>query len=754
MRQSALLFQRPAEILISSVFLVLNLLFTFAYFFVTPYSGFYFNPSDGTILTIFVEAESSAALQEGDVIGEIGGISWAKYAVNGKVIFFENAQPGEVVNVKVLRNDAELNVPWVFPGFNPAEFKNRFFNLWWLGYFFWAFGMLTQLFIRPRDTRWRLLSISSYLTGFWVVLGTTSASQVWGSSLLLHAVTWLMTPIYLHLHWVFPKPFSERSNWVWVALYLAGFALAAAELLHAISRLLYGLGFFLALVGSVILLVTHAVRQPAQRKDVALLAIALAIATFPSIILAVAGLTNAIPQIGPLALVFLPIIPGTYFFIVYRRQLGGLEARANRVFSIYLYLSLLGALILFLIGVSVLSPASQGALISFGALLTLLTALISVLGFPAFQRFVDQRLLGIKLPYQNLLETYSARIATSVSTQSLLQLLDEDVFPSLLVKQYAFVQFADDAPRVILVRGVEADQLPNLDDAPALTSLAGRFLLPEERRVPSWIRLILTLRAGEETLGLFLLGRRDPDDLYHADELPIFQSLADQTAIAMSNLLQEERLRSLYQSDIQRREQERLSLARELHDSILNQLAALRMNLGDTTPSPRFEQAYAEVVQRLREIVSDLRPPMLNYGLKLALEEFTQTLMERSENRLRVTLALLGEDQRYPPNVELHLFRIVQESCENAMHHAKATNIVITAQMDVQMASIEIKDDGVGFEMGERMDLNELLAHKHFGLAGIVERANLIKADASIQSAPAIGTRVRVSWRAPRNGQE
>jgi signal transduction histidine kinase len=517
--------------------------------------------------------------------------------------------------------------------------------------------------------------------------------------------------------------------------------------------LLYGLGFFLALVGSVILLVAHAIRQPAQRRDVALLAIAFALASFPSIILAVAGVANKIPQIGPLALVSLPIIPATYFFIVYRRQLGELETRANRAFSIYLYLCLLGALLLFLLAVSALSPISQGALMFSGALFTLLTALVSVLGFPIFQRLVDQRLLGIKLPYQNLLETYSARIATSASTASLIQLLEQDVFPSLLVRQYAFVEVSGDAPRVVLVRGVEVGQLPNLDDAPALTSLAGHFILPEDGHPHSWIRLILTLRAGEETLGLWLLGRRDPDDLYHADEIPIFQSLADQTAIALSNLLQEERLRSLYQSDIQRREQERLTLARELHDSVLNQLAALRMNLGDTKPSPRFEEAYEGVVQRLREIVSDLRPPMINYGLKLALEELAQTLMERNENRLRVTLALVGEERQYPPNITLHLFRIVQESCENAMHHAKASNIVITAQWDERGIVIEIKDDGVGFEMGERMDLNELLAHKHFGLAGIVERANLIEADASIQSAPETGTRVRVVWRAAAEGQ-
>jgi len=752
MRQNAPLFQRSSELWLSLAFLGLNLLFTYAIFFVMPYSGFYINSFNGEVVDVFVQVDS--ALQNGDVIQEIGGLPWEEYKKDATVTFFKTAHPQDVVLIKVLRNGNPVEIEWVFPGFNPAELNERFFNLWWLGFIFWTLGAATQLFIRPRDARWALLSLAAFLTGWWILLGSVSNSQVWGSSLLLHAVTWILMPVYIHLHWVFPKPLSKKTTPVWIILlYIIGAALAVAELTQSVSHSIYALGFLIMLAGSIILLIIHAVRQPVQRGDVSLLALAVVIAASPSLALAVGGINEDVSRFAPLSLTTLPIIPLAYFVVVSRRQLGGLETRANRAFSIYLYLSIVGAFLLLLIALSITASVSRDFALALGSFVALVIALASVLRFPAFQKWVDQRLLGIKLPYQNLPEEYSSHIAASASIASLLRLLQESVFPSLLVKQYAFVQFAKDTHRIILARGVDDGQLPNLDDALALTSLAGRFLFPEERRVPSWIRLILTLRAGEETLGLFLLGRRDPDDLYHADELPIFQSLADQTAIALSNLLQEERLRSLYQSDIQRREQERLSLAHELHDSVLNQLAVLRMNLGDTTPSPRFEQSYEDVVRRLREIVSDLRPPMISYGLKLALEELSQTLMERSENNLHVSLALIGDDQRYPPNVELHLFRIVQESCENAMHHAKASNIVITVQMDAQKADIEIKDDGIGFEAGGRMDLNELLAHKHFGLAGILERANLIKADASIQSAPETGTRVRVSWRAPLNGQ-
>jgi len=60
-----------------------------------------------------------------------------------------------------------------------------------------------------------------------------------------------------------------------------------------------------------------------------------------------------------------------------------------------------------------------------------------------------------------------------------------------------------------------------------------------------WVRLMLPLKVGEDVLGFWLFGRRDPDDFYSQEELPILKSLADQAAIALSNILQTERLMPL-----------------------------------------------------------------------------------------------------------------------------------------------------------------------------------------------------------------
>jgi signal transduction histidine kinase len=754
MRKSLSPSQHPEGILFSAVVLALILFFTYVRFFEVPYFGFDFNPSTGEVLTIYVNAEPAAALQEGDVLKEIGGVSWEDYATDAWLVFFENAKDGEVVNVTVSRNGEKITIPWVFPGFNPEEFRGRFINLWWLGYIFWVFGLLNQTFIRPRDARWRLLSAANYLTGLWVIVGSISASQVWGSSILLHSITWLLMPVFLNLHWVFPKPLKGMPAWGWVVLYLASATLAVGEFLPGFPRTLYPLGFLLMLVGSIALLIVHAVRQPAQRREVRLLGIAILVAVIPAIILGLAGITNHIPQIGPLALLALPIIPGAYFYIVYLQQLGGLELRANRFLSIYIYLTLLGAILLLLIAPAVLSPISQGVLVILSVVTASLTALISILAFPVFQRFVDQRLLGIRLPYQNLLETYSSRIATSTSIAGLLQLLEQDVFPSLLVRHYAFIELSNNSYEALLVKGIGGDELPGREEANELISLAGRYRPPAIELSHPWIRLILTLEVGDEIAGLWLLGRRDPDDAYHAAEIPILQSLANQTAIAMSNLLQTERIRKLYQLDIDRHEEERHRLALDLHDSILNQLAVLRMNIDESRSSPDFQQAYENLTQRLREIVSELRPPMLNYGLKLALEELTESLMERSGDSVQIMADIQAGEERYPQHIEQHLYRIAQEACENALRHAKAGKISIAGQMDAQKINLQIEDDGTGFDMGEHLELDDLLANNHFGLAGIIERASLIGAKANIASGLKTGTRIEITWSHPDRQDE
>lgn len=719
--------------------------YTYGILFVAPYPGFSLD-NEGRVVSIYSRLEPASNLQADDLIVQIGPVTWEEYQRDSRVMFFEGVQPGEIVEIKINRNGTEMTIPWRFNGFDRAEFNTRFFNIWWLAIFFWVFGLAAQLVIRPKDERRRLFIAANYLTALWLIFGSLSSRHLWESAILLRVVTWVILPVYLHLHSVFPKPLRELPKSVWIVVYLAGFSLAAAEVTQSLPKNLYAVGFLLALVGGILLQVVRFRRQPDQRRTVGLLAASVIVAFAPSILLVIFIIAGESPIFGPLALFALLFVPLTFFYVIYRRQSAGLEIRLNRFLSLYAFLILLVVVLILPVIVVIHTPFTHEQWIFIAMIVAIATGVASTTFFPRFQVFTDQRFLGIKLPYQNLVETYSSRITTSTSILHLLKLLEEEVFPSLLIRQYAFIQVRDGSLKPLLAKNAAENRLPDENRFDELIARAGKYI-PSLSAPDEWIRLILPLQVGGSYLGFWLLGERDPDDLYPFAEISVLQAIANQTAVALSNILHAEQLRKMYQVDIERSEQERMRLALELHDSILNQLGYLRRNLDESSLSPNFQPAYAELTRRLREIVSGLRPPMLTYGLKPALEDLAENLTERSGNRISVNAALEGGGERIPEHMELHIFRIAQEACENVLRHAGAKTIRIYGSIASHRLDLCIEDDGKGFGSDVQLDLDALLSNNHFGLANMIERARLVGADLQIQPAPDRGTRIHITWR-------
>lgn len=738
-----------SEILLSLFVFSILVFYTYGILQVAPYSGIYINNVTGLIVEIYSKQEQAPALQVGDKLLKIGNITWEDYKRDARVVFFEGVQPGEVVEIIVIRDGREIVVPWKFPGFDQNVFETRFFNIWWLAIIFWLFGLAAQVLVRPRDIQRRLFITIAYLTALWLAFGSLSYSHLWGSSILLHAVTWLILPAYLHFHWVFPRPLKELPNAAWIVFYSLGFALALAEFFQALPKSLYAVGFLAALLGSVILEGLHYLRRKDQRRDILFLITGILVAFIPVIGLGILVIVGSAPTLAPAALFSLPFMPLTYFYLIARRQLGGLKIRVNRFISLYAFLILFGTVFLALaVPVTNLNASFETAVL-LGIFIFLGTAYLAITFFPVFQAAVDKRFLNIRLPYENLQETYSSRIAACTSIQDLLGLLEKDFFPSLFIRQYAFLQVREGKLKTLLVKEVPAQDLPAEDGISSLVERGGKYL-PALSPSDDWIRLILPLRAGDSLIGFWLLGKRDPDDLYAQVEIPILQAIAHQTAIALSNILQTEQLWKLYQANSERNEKERLAIARDLHDSVLNQLAALRNNLADIDLPPTFQRDYEELTKRLREIVRDLRPEMLTtYGLAAAIKALADNLMERTSDRVKIHADVQAGEERVPENVELQLYRIVQEACENALRHAKASLIRITGLISPQTVDLSVQDDGIGFDMGTQVELDALLTKNHYGLAGMVERARLIGAEIRIQSSLNPGTKIHILWKLP-----
>jgi signal transduction histidine kinase len=239
-------------------------------------------------------------------------------------------------------------------------------------------------------------------------------------------------------------------------------------------------------------------------------------------------------------------------------------------------------------------------------------------------------------------------------------------------------------------------------------------------------------------------------------DLDVLTLFAAQAAIAIQNtrLYEEMRLahaqlQTLSRQLLEMQETERRNLALELHDHVLSDLAVFTDGLGDHVLSPNSLDSFEKVTTSLRQIVSGLRPHMLDYGLYLALMSLVDALQDRVGDSVKIVLDIPeGEsDVRYKEQVELYTYRIVQQACENALRHGQPRALTLRGRLEAQFLQLVIEDDGKGFDWRGKGDLAKLQAEGHFGLAGMLERASIIDADLHIETLVGHGTRVEIEWR-------
>lgn len=196
---------------------------------------------------------------------------------------------------------------------------------------------------------------------------------------------------------------------------------------------------------------------------------------------------------------------------------------------------------------------------------------------------------------------------------------------------------------------------------------------------------------------------------------------------------------------------ERNRLARELHDTLAHTLSGISVNLEalkTMVPQDQTEvtamldnslDASRRGLDGTRRALNDLRArPLEDLGLELSLQSLVENLADREEMLANIHIANLV--QILPPNVEHAFYRIAQECLENISTHADARSIFFSLQEEDGVVSMEICDDGIGFDP----QVNP--GPEHYGLRGMQERATSIGADLEVTSRPDEGTTVKLSW--------
>jgi signal transduction histidine kinase len=199
-------------------------------------------------------------------------------------------------------------------------------------------------------------------------------------------------------------------------------------------------------------------------------------------------------------------------------------------------------------------------------------------------------------------------------------------------------------------------------------------------------------------------------------------------------------------------EDERQRLARELHDDTLQALIALNQRIQlaqlslDSNPKSSelvdIQELTEQTIQNLRRITRALRPIYLeDLGLVAALEMLARET--QAANNIDVDFHQGGREVRLDPNVELALYRIAQEALSNVIRHARATRVAIRLNFSPQKLTLQINDNGIGFDVPESPA--EFVPSGHYGLLDLFERAEMISAKLEIDSMPGQGTQLTVS---------
>jgi signal transduction histidine kinase len=272
-------------------------------------------------------------------------------------------------------------------------------------------------------------------------------------------------------------------------------------------------------------------------------------------------------------------------------------------------------------------------------------------------------------------------------------------------------------------------------------------------RLPHYSRIHATLAApltvGGRLVGVFTTVTSDPERRFTPDDLHLLTLFAQQAAIAVENARLYEQAQQLAALE------ERQRLARDLHDSVTQALWGVMLygeaaagqlvsgQLERATEHLRELQAMAQyALAEMRLLIHELRPPILEAeGLVAALQARLQAVEGRAG--LKASLQVHTEDEtlmpeRLPAEIEDGLYRIAQEALNNALKHAQAHTLTVSLSLAREAVSLEITDDGAGFDLQTAREQGGL------GLAAMDERAQELGGRLAVTSRPGAGTRVRV----------
>lgn len=268
----------------------------------------------------------------------------------------------------------------------------------------------------------------------------------------------------------------------------------------------------------------------------------------------------------------------------------------------------------------------------------------------------------------------------------------------------------------------------------------------------SWLGVPLFARGS--VAGLFSVAKQEAR-YFNEEHVKLAEALSSQASVAVENAIlfeqmqaATERMQTLSRRLVEVQENERRTVARELHDEAGQALVSLRYGLqlleretggeGVAARVAELKQTTDAVIDSLHRLAGALRPASLDLvGLEAALRQYLRSTESKWGLTVRFkTRGLNGE--RLPAAVETALYRVVQEAVTNVVRHASATRIDVLVERRDGRVVVMVEDDGKGFVPATAGGAECL------GLIGMRERAEALGGTLTIESAPGEGTTIAV----------
>lgn len=713
-------------------------------------------------------------------------------------VYEAQRNPPAVLHYEIWRNGEFLVVPVPFTRSVSWQARLADLPLVFTGFTFWLAGAIVA-YLHISDDRRLALIFFLFAHVLAIVLASGTVFRPTPIATLPAYAAWYVPVLYVHLQILFPRstvtPSQQMALRIGYTIATIGFMVDSLRVLNPAFQTLWentmpfgrerffvqlwiGMGL---LVGLTLLILTYKRTSSVNRqRGVGVILVTSVFAVMPVTFLSILPdlLFGYVILPYEIILVTMIIMPLGYLYAIRQYQFIRLEGFLSRTYAILIATGVTLLLyFLILAWIADYMPPNGRESVFVNSLVVVVTAVSFGITHRQLRILFDKLLYGGWYDYRSIVREMIPALNSTIRPEDLQELLVVRL-PTMLQLRGAVLLLKDEQASSVIAASSEPLTLPGLPancqieqtlvqcTAPLLQETL-KSLCASEELTPAeneWLTatansLYIPLAKQRQLHGILVLGPHRGGDSFSQEDITLLTTLMAGASGAAENItllnrvaFHAEQVNRLYSELLRSREDEQKRLAREIHDQTIQELIELnyyfdpqRRRAAEPLDKELIRHRLISIIDDLREICTRLRPVALDdLGLILALHEYLGKVAKQSSIKLIVALPNFDEglEIELPDSVATCLYRVTQEAVSNIVRYAKATTMSVSLHTDDQAVHLVISDDGVGFDVPER--LGAFTQSGHFGLAGMQERVHLLNGDLIIRSKGGKGTTVQV----------